>query len=324
VIDHFNPSPTWKYLFQVGADGYTTNAPRSEFDRENIFISWELDDKPLPVDHGIIRIINATLYGYKSSKFLSEIHFLEEEEKGYWEQRGIHERGKVMNEERFNEKKREITGIQEANRIIKVCQSDCSTQLDLSGLELDEIPDAVFELTNLRTLLLYNNQITTIPDKAKSLKKLRILSLNSNKFRELPPVIGELSNLQELWICKNLLTELPEEILRLNKLFVIGFEHNKITHLPKGISNMKNLGAIFGDYNQITELPVELADRQWTALLFSENPITFVPTELHKLKDIEFFSIFGSPCIPPHVLEDGTSGLLAYLETEHLKKLQNA
>jgi len=227
-----------------------------------------------------------------------------------------------MNEERFNYIKREITGIQEANRIIEECEHSCSTQLDLSGLQLDEIPDAVFELTNLRTLLLYNNQITTIPDKANSLQKLRILSLNSNKLRYLPPVIGELSKLQELWVCENLLTELPQEIVRLDDLFVIGMERNKITHLPNGISKMKTLGAIFADYNQITEIPVELADRQWKALLFSGNPITVVPTELHKLKDSTFFSL-NCPCIPKHVLEDGTAGILKFLEEEHLKKIQN-
>jgi DMSO/TMAO reductase YedYZ molybdopterin-dependent catalytic subunit len=316
IIDKFSPSSSWQYLYQVGADGYTTNGPRSEFEKEEVYLAWEWDGKPIPVEHGVIRLITPILYGSKSSKYLSELYFMEEDEKGFWELRGVHERGNVMLEERYSQKKREKTGMEEAEKIIKKCKEEFSTELDLSGLELDEIPLSVFELTSLRTLLLYNNNLSSIPENIKSLSKLKSISLNSNKFSQIPPaVICQLTSLTELWICDNQLKTIPIELKNLQKLFVFGFERNQISELPPWIVEFPNLNALFGDLNQIKSIPRELAARHWGALCFSSNPIEFIPKEISNLKDITFLGFFGCKCIPSEVLQEGTPSILKYLES---------
>jgi len=301
-------------MYQIGADGYTTNGPRSEFEKEDVYIAWEWDGKPIPEEHGIIRLITPILYGSKSSKFLSQIHFMEEEEKGFWEQRGVHERGNVMLEERYSQKKRDKTGVEEAEKIIQKCKEDLSTELDLSGLELNEIPSSVYELKPLRSLLLFNNNLTHLPDNIKSLSKLNILSLNSNKFTEIPPVIGELSSLKELWLCDNKIQTISIVLKNLPKLFVLGLERNQIDEIPTWMAEIPSLSAFFADLNQIRRIPREIASRPWGALLFSSNPIEFVPKELGNLKEITFLGLFGCKCIPSDVLQEGTQSILKYLE----------
>lgn len=139
LIEHFNPSDSWNFLFQVGADGYTTNSPKNEWTRDNTFLGWEIDGEKLPMEHGAIRLFNDTLYGSKSAKFLREIHFMESDVKGFWEIRGVHERGRVMQEERYGEKKREKTGVEEAERIINECKENSAFELDLSGKKTKKI-----------------------------------------------------------------------------------------------------------------------------------------------------------------------------------------
>jgi len=240
---------------------------------------------------------------------------MEEDVKGFWELRGVHERGNVMLEERYSQKKREKTGVEEAEKVIKKCKEEFSSELDLSGLELDEIPSSVFELTSLRTLLLYNNNLSSIPSNIKSLNKLSSLSLNSNKFSEIPAEVCSITSLTELWICDNLLTTIPIELKNLDKLFVFGFERNQIREIPSWIIELSNLNALFGDLNQIKSIPRELGSRPWGALCFSSNPIEFIPKEIANLKDITFLGFFGCKCIPSEVLQEGTPSILKYLES---------
>jgi len=250
----------------------------------------------------------------KSSKYLSEVHFMERDERGFWELRGVHEGGRVMLEERYSSEKKEKTGAEEAEKIIEKCRNDLKTELDLSGMELNEIPDSVFQLTSIRTLILFNNNLTTIPEKISQLTNLNTLSLNGNKFTEIPSSIGNIRSLKELWMCDNQITHLPIELKKLKKLFVLGIERNRILEIPKWLAEIPKLSALFADINEIRTIPKELASRHWDALLFSSNPIEFIPKEIGDLKDITFLSFFGCKCIPSSVLEDGTPSILNYLQ----------
>ena len=68
-------------------------------------------------------------------------------------------------------------------------------KISLSYLNLEIIPDFVFELTQLKKIYLYNNEIT-----------------------EIPKEISKLVNLESLWLGNNKLTELPKEITNLVKV----------------------------------------------------------------------------------------------------------
>jgi len=92
----------WKFLVQTGIDKYTTNCPRDDVEDETVFMAYEYQGKPIPKDHGVIRIIIPHLYGWKSCKFLQQIEFVEEDEPGFWETKGYSNTANVWNEERYN------------------------------------------------------------------------------------------------------------------------------------------------------------------------------------------------------------------------------
>jgi DMSO/TMAO reductase YedYZ molybdopterin-dependent catalytic subunit len=49
-----------------------------------------------------MRLVLPKLYLWKSAKWLRRITFVEQDEPGYWEQRGYHMRGDPWREERYD------------------------------------------------------------------------------------------------------------------------------------------------------------------------------------------------------------------------------
>ncbi|WP_143288150.1 leucine-rich repeat domain-containing protein, partial [Calothrix rhizosoleniae] len=62
-------------------------------------------------------------------------------------------------------------------------------ELDLSGQELTEIPEALAKLTNLTQLYLSYNQIREIPEALAKLTNLTQLVLSYNQIREIPEAL---------------------------------------------------------------------------------------------------------------------------------------
>jgi DMSO/TMAO reductase YedYZ molybdopterin-dependent catalytic subunit len=89
-------------------DGYTTPVPIEDAMTEDSLIAFKMNNGPIPVEQGFpARPFIPHLYAWKSAKWLTKIEFMEDYEDGYWEARGYHERGKVADEERFKNRKRE-------------------------------------------------------------------------------------------------------------------------------------------------------------------------------------------------------------------------
>ena len=101
---------------------------------------------------------------------------------------------------------------------IKKAKDNNSKNLDLSWLDLEEIPKEVFELTNLTRLDLFDNQIVEIPSEIAKLKNLTELILYYNQIVKLPSELGELTSLKELYLGNNQLSSLPMEIKKLKNL----------------------------------------------------------------------------------------------------------
>ena len=48
-----------------------------------------------------MRLIVPALYAWKSAKFLQKLVFVAEDQPGFWEERGYHDRGDPWQEERY-------------------------------------------------------------------------------------------------------------------------------------------------------------------------------------------------------------------------------
>ena len=85
-----------------GAEGYTTNLPMSDLDREENLIATHWNGEPLTEEHGgPVRLLVPHLYLWKSAKWVTGLEILEYDEPGFWEMNGYHMRGEPWAEERF-------------------------------------------------------------------------------------------------------------------------------------------------------------------------------------------------------------------------------
>jgi DMSO/TMAO reductase YedYZ molybdopterin-dependent catalytic subunit len=84
-------------------DGYTTNLPLADCNREEVLFVYEYDGEPLPADHGgPLRVVTPHKYAYKGAKWVNGVEFLTEPERGYWEKRGYSNTANPWDEERYS------------------------------------------------------------------------------------------------------------------------------------------------------------------------------------------------------------------------------
>ena len=89
------------------------------------------------------------------------------------------------------------------------------TSLGLSRNQLTSVPEGIKELTNLTSLDLAGNQLTSVPEGIKELTNLTRLYLRFNQLTSVPEGIKELTNLTRLDLASNQLTSVPECLLEM-------------------------------------------------------------------------------------------------------------
>jgi len=84
-------------------DGYTTNLPLADCDREEALFAYGFDGDDLPADHGgPLRVVTPHKYAYKGAKWVTGVEFLTDAQRGYWEKRGYSNTANPWNEERYS------------------------------------------------------------------------------------------------------------------------------------------------------------------------------------------------------------------------------
>ena len=100
-------------------------------------------------------------------------------------------------------------------------------ELDLSGMNLTELPPEIGNLGHLKRLILgrwnqkegdVGNQLTTLPEELWQLQQLEKLDLNFNQLNVLPEAIATLTHLTSLNLRANQFNVLPEAIATLTNL----------------------------------------------------------------------------------------------------------
>jgi len=129
---------------------------------------------------------------------------------------------------------------------------DCG---DYNKCLLEELPQSITDLHNLKLLNLRNNTLQELPNDIGDLVNLERLNLEGNSLKDLPDSIGQLKSLKELIISKNQIVSLPESIGNLRNLKVFYFESNKLERLPDSIGELKSLEKISYRNNPLKEVP---------------------------------------------------------------------
>ena len=96
------PSRGVGHALAIAAYGYSSTVRVSDLLDADALLVTSLDGEPLPREHGgPLRLLLPHLYGWKSPKWLLDIHYCSEPKPGFWEGRGYHRRGEVARGERY-------------------------------------------------------------------------------------------------------------------------------------------------------------------------------------------------------------------------------
>ena len=95
--------PEAKFVYFKCFDGYTTNLDLQGCLDDDVMIVHSWNGRPLDPEHGgPVRMLIPKRYLWKSAKWIQEIIFREQDERGYWEVRGYHNHADPWTEERFS------------------------------------------------------------------------------------------------------------------------------------------------------------------------------------------------------------------------------
>lgn len=123
--------------------------------------------------------------------------------------------------------------------IVPICGISTLTHLTLQSNALHALPEPqIGQLSRLELLDLRNNELTELPDALFDLVELRFLRLQRNSLRRLPPRIGALSRLNTLAIEFNQLTSLPCTLVNISDLNFLSVNSNRLTTLPTSIGEL--------------------------------------------------------------------------------------
>ncbi|OWM90531.1 hypothetical protein CDL15_Pgr014834 [Punica granatum] len=169
--------------------------------------------------------------------------------------------------------------------------------LNLSGNQLEDIPDSVAVLDKLEELNISSNLLSSLPDSVGSLDKMKVLNASGNKLSTLPDTISCCRSLVELDVSFNNLAYLPTDIgYGLFNLEVLSIQYNKVRSLPTSIGEMKSLRHLDVHFNELHGLPPSIGKlRNLRTLNLSSNftDLTELPDtigDLTELKELDLSS----------------------------------
>ena len=81
--------------------GYSANVSLDDFRRG--MLATHRNGEPLSPEHGWpLRLVVPHLYAWKSAKWVRAVEYLDEDRRGFWEERGYHNRADPWREERYS------------------------------------------------------------------------------------------------------------------------------------------------------------------------------------------------------------------------------
>ena len=94
--------PSARYVTAHSYGGYSTNLPLTDVVNGQAFVAFQYDGEPLePAHGGPARLVVPHLYFWKSAKWVRGLTLIAEDQPGFWESLGYHNRGDPWREERY-------------------------------------------------------------------------------------------------------------------------------------------------------------------------------------------------------------------------------
>jgi Leucine-rich repeat (LRR) protein len=191
----------------------------------------------------------------------------------------------------------------EAEKKIEEALKSGATELHLSYLqyrdskppELTELPDLLWQLTQLTKLNLSDNQLMSLPDSLGQLTQLTKLNLSDNQLMSLPESLERLTQLTELDLSSNQLTSLPESIGQLRSLLSLQLMYNHLSSLPDSITNLEQLRYLNLGGNKLGVVPEVLRGLvNLRGLWLWKNSLDEAPSWISEFTSLEQLSVHAN------------------------------
>jgi len=102
IVDLVKPFSKAKFVTIAAEGNYATSLQLEDVLNEDVLLAYGFDDQPLQPEHGgPLRLVVPKKYAYKSAKWVRKLRFTEEQELGFWEQRGYSNTADPWKEERY-------------------------------------------------------------------------------------------------------------------------------------------------------------------------------------------------------------------------------
>ena len=103
LLEGVELDPTAAFVIAWSDGGYTTNLPLGDVLNGQAFVAYEYDGRPLSPEHGgPARLVVPGRYFWKSAKWIRGLRLQAQDEPGFWESLGYHNRGDQWREERYS------------------------------------------------------------------------------------------------------------------------------------------------------------------------------------------------------------------------------
>ena len=90
------------YIMAFSDGGYTTNVPTADLVEGRGMVATHFNGAPLEPSHGgPARLLVPHLYFWKSAKWVRGLHFMDQDQPGFWENAGYHMYGDPWKEQRY-------------------------------------------------------------------------------------------------------------------------------------------------------------------------------------------------------------------------------
>ncbi len=168
--------------------------------------------------------------------------------------------------------------------------------LILTNPDFEELPDALFEFSNLEELYIAQKSnhwdsekipLKSISERIGVLKKLSSFHVNGAHIKKLPNALGALKQLKSISVNNCELLAVPENIWSLPKLEWLSLQENSITVIPDTM-NLPVLKSINLKGNKLKTLPERLAKQPFlNRLKIEDNPLESLPEEFNTIEKVE-------------------------------------
>ncbi|WP_214508989.1 leucine-rich repeat-containing protein kinase family protein [Pseudomonas brassicacearum] len=169
------------------------------------------------------------------------------------------------------------------------------TRLDLA-CGLTEFPREIFDLADsLEILNLSGNQLDTLPDDLHRLTRLRVLFCSDNRFTELPECLGRCSALTMVGFKANRIAHVAGAALPPLLRWLI-LTDNCVSQLPDELGQRPSLQKLMLAGNRLRQLPASLGQCHRLELLrIAANQLSELPQWLLTLPSLSWLAYAGNP-----------------------------